>query len=111
VSTACRYAAAIQQETPGFTMSINISDRQLERGTLVYDVHEAMAESGLAAELLILEPTESTVVRNIPEATRSWRGSASSAPASPLTTSAPGCPRWPRSASSPSTSSRPAGRS
>jgi EAL domain-containing protein (putative c-di-GMP-specific phosphodiesterase class I) len=70
LSTACRHAAAIQQETPGFTMSINISARQLESGTLVDDVHEALAESGLSAELLILELTESTVVRNIPEATR-----------------------------------------
>jgi diguanylate cyclase (GGDEF)-like protein/PAS domain S-box-containing protein len=68
--TACCHAAALQGEQPGYTMSVNVSARQLESGTLVEEVEEALLESGLDPTLLILELTESTVVRNIPEATR-----------------------------------------
>jgi diguanylate cyclase (GGDEF)-like protein/PAS domain S-box-containing protein len=68
--TACRHAAALQGEQPGYTMSVNVSARQLESGTLIEEVNASLLDSGLDPTLLILELTESTVVRNIPEATR-----------------------------------------
>jgi diguanylate cyclase (GGDEF)-like protein/PAS domain S-box-containing protein len=47
---------------PGVGVSVNVSVRQFEAGDLVRTVREALAESGLATELLTLEITESVML-------------------------------------------------
>lgn len=46
-----------------FSVTVNISARQLESATLVADVQAALAESGLEAELLVLEITENALMQ------------------------------------------------
>lgn len=46
-----------------FTVTVNISGRQLESATLVMDVQAALSESGLAAESLVLEITENALMQ------------------------------------------------
>ncbi len=47
------------------TMSVNLSVRELESPTLVADVAAALAESGVPAHALVLELTESTLIRDV----------------------------------------------
>jgi EAL domain-containing protein (putative c-di-GMP-specific phosphodiesterase class I) len=48
---------------PPMTISVNVSGRQLEEPTFVDDVRGALWLSGLAPQTLLLELTESTIVR------------------------------------------------
>ena len=68
---ACRQAASWQTHAPGdrelFTVSVNISARQV-RPALVDEVAGALAESGLPAEALLLEMTESVLLGRTEEA-------------------------------------------
>jgi diguanylate cyclase (GGDEF)-like protein/PAS domain S-box-containing protein len=61
---ACRQAAQWHAERPGrrLTMGVNISGRQLERPNFAEHVAEALEESGLPPELLVLEMTESVLL-------------------------------------------------
>jgi diguanylate cyclase (GGDEF)-like protein len=61
--TACDEAArwAQMSETP-LSLAVNISARQLESDSLVGDVQDALAESGLAPGRLVLEITESILM-------------------------------------------------
>ncbi|MGZ8376221.1 MAG: putative bifunctional diguanylate cyclase/phosphodiesterase [Gemmatirosa sp.] len=64
---ACRQGRRWQLAAPegrGPTMSVNISGRQLLEPTLVAEVAEALAESGLDPSLLTLEITESVLMQN-----------------------------------------------
>jgi diguanylate cyclase (GGDEF)-like protein len=54
---------------PGLSVSVNVSARQLSDGTIVRDVSDALHRSGLPAELLTLELTESVLVQDIETAT------------------------------------------
>jgi diguanylate cyclase (GGDEF)-like protein len=58
---ACEQAAAWQREGIDLVVGVNVSSVQLAAGTLVEDVADALDESGLAADRLILELTETTV--------------------------------------------------
>jgi diguanylate cyclase (GGDEF)-like protein/PAS domain S-box-containing protein len=63
---ACRQVAAWRAATPGastLTLSVNVSTRQVRHGVLVEDVSSALATSGLPAEVLTLELTESVLAR------------------------------------------------
>jgi len=62
--TACRAAAGWASAAGPLAVSVNVSARQLESDRLVQDVMAALAESGLAAERLILEITESAIMRD-----------------------------------------------
>jgi predicted signal transduction protein with EAL and GGDEF domain len=63
---ACRQAAAWQQTTPHrdkpFTLSVNLSGKQLQHTQVVQDVAQALGDSGLPAESLVLEMTESVLM-------------------------------------------------
>jgi diguanylate cyclase (GGDEF)-like protein len=50
---------------PEFVMSINISGRQLDHGTLVTDVARALDESGIDPQTVILEITETALMEDV----------------------------------------------
>jgi diguanylate cyclase (GGDEF)-like protein/PAS domain S-box-containing protein len=67
--TACRQAVAWMAEgLPPLRMAVNLSARQLCRPDLAQRVAAILAETGLAAELLEIELTESIVMENAVEA-------------------------------------------
>ncbi len=64
LGAACRQVVAWQEAAPGeppIGVSVNVSPLQLGRGELAGDVRDALAASGLAPSLLILEITESVL--------------------------------------------------
>jgi EAL domain-containing protein (putative c-di-GMP-specific phosphodiesterase class I) len=64
---ACRQARRLQLAHPAeppLTMAVNLSVSQIHQGALVDDVAEALRESALAPETLILEITEGIVLRD-----------------------------------------------
>jgi diguanylate cyclase (GGDEF)-like protein/PAS domain S-box-containing protein len=61
---ACRRAAGWQLEGLPIAVNVNLSARQLADPALVDDVSAALAESGLPPELLVLEITESVLMRD-----------------------------------------------
>jgi diguanylate cyclase (GGDEF)-like protein/PAS domain S-box-containing protein len=68
LNEACRQTARWQDELDGTpTVSVNVSGRQLQHPGLLEDVTAALANSGLAAEHLVLEITESVVLHETTE--------------------------------------------
>ena len=66
--TACAEARRLQNlfpSEPPLSMSVNLSARQLQSPTIVADVREALAESGIGPSSLTLEVTERAMMRNI----------------------------------------------
>ena len=61
---ACRQGALWQSRGYRFTISVNISAKQLERDRLVTDVREAISMSGFDATELILELTETALMHD-----------------------------------------------
>ena len=62
---ACRQARQMQTLLPAeppLSMSVNLSVKQLQHSDIVGDVRDALAESGLAAESLTLEITETVLM-------------------------------------------------
>jgi diguanylate cyclase (GGDEF)-like protein/PAS domain S-box-containing protein len=62
---ACRKAAALQQlpfDGPPLHMCVNLSVKQVQHSDIVSDVKDALAESGLQPQLLMLEITESMLI-------------------------------------------------
>jgi diguanylate cyclase (GGDEF)-like protein/PAS domain S-box-containing protein len=68
---ACARAATWQQEgmQRSLLVSVNLAARQIDHPDLLEDVESALADAGLAASCLVLEITESEVMRN-PEVAR-----------------------------------------
>ncbi len=64
LNEACAQAAAWHRQGLQPTMSVNVSMRQLEAESLVDDVHEALRASNLAAQSLVIEVTESNLMRD-----------------------------------------------
>ncbi|HUY98058.1 MAG TPA: EAL domain-containing protein [Verrucomicrobiae bacterium] len=67
IAEACRQAARWRQTLPGgedFTIGVNLSARQLGDSGLVDLVAEVLADTGLVANALLLEITESAVMRD-----------------------------------------------
>jgi EAL domain-containing protein (putative c-di-GMP-specific phosphodiesterase class I) len=64
LETACRQGAIWHGQGHQFTVSVNISARQLERDRIVDDVHAALSESGLDPSSLLLELTETTLMHD-----------------------------------------------
>ncbi|MFZ0250990.1 MAG: EAL domain-containing protein [Acidimicrobiales bacterium] len=64
LNESCREAAAWCRKGHGASISVNVSMRQLESDQLVVDVRDALAASGLDPAMLILEVTESTLMRD-----------------------------------------------
>jgi diguanylate cyclase (GGDEF)-like protein/PAS domain S-box-containing protein len=62
---ACRQAMVMQREIgsdPPLSMGVNLSVKQLQHSDVVADVREALDDSGLAPELLMLEITETVMM-------------------------------------------------
>jgi predicted signal transduction protein with EAL and GGDEF domain len=73
LNEACRAAAGWRTGRPelaDFTVSVNLSARQLESVTLLEDVDAALAASGLPAANLQLEVTETVLVEDAASAAR-----------------------------------------
>jgi diguanylate cyclase (GGDEF)-like protein len=64
---ACRQAAEWVTTAPDFTIFINLSMRQLGDADIVDDVASALAMSGLDARHVVLEVTETAMMRDIDE--------------------------------------------
>ena len=63
---ACSTLADLERAgRSGLTMSVNLSVRELESPTLVADVRAAIEESGIAAGSLVIELTESALMRDV----------------------------------------------
>jgi diguanylate cyclase (GGDEF)-like protein/PAS domain S-box-containing protein len=72
LAEACRQTVLWRTELSGaadLSVSVNVSTRQVRRPTLVDDVRGALDESGLPAEALTLEITESVLARRREEMT------------------------------------------
>jgi len=67
---ACRQAAEWERQGLELTMNCNISARQLESDALVQDLQAALETNRLEASSLVIEITESTVMKDVPGAIR-----------------------------------------
>jgi diguanylate cyclase (GGDEF)-like protein/PAS domain S-box-containing protein len=66
LGAACTQASAWWRDLPAgnhMTVSVNVTDRQIQDASFVSDIRKALADSGLAPPRLVLEITESTVVQ------------------------------------------------
>lgn len=67
---ACRQAKSSYDAGYRIYMSVNLSLRQLESGRLVDDVEMALASAGVDPATLILEITETAIMRDVPNTVR-----------------------------------------
>ncbi len=65
---ACRQGAEWTRRNPSLRMFVNLSARQLAHPDIVHDVALALRSSGLDASRLVLEVTETAMMRDIDEA-------------------------------------------
>ena len=68
IAEACRYGRRWQDAFPAagpLRISVNVSAKQLERESLVDDVRAALQEAGLAPSRLVLEITESMLMKDV----------------------------------------------
>jgi diguanylate cyclase (GGDEF)-like protein/PAS domain S-box-containing protein len=73
LAEACRQMKAMQQlypRTPGLTLSVNVSGRQILQPDLVEQISDVLQATGLDPRLLRLELTESVLVENEAAASR-----------------------------------------
>ena len=63
LETACHTAAAWDALGHPITLAVNVSPKQLQRDSLIDDVEVALSSSGLDPTLLLLELTETTLMR------------------------------------------------
>jgi EAL domain-containing protein (putative c-di-GMP-specific phosphodiesterase class I) len=69
LKTACKQNMAWRRQgLPPLSMAVNLSPRQFSDENLLQDIDDALAASGMPAELLQLEITESMVMHNVPRA-------------------------------------------
>jgi EAL domain-containing protein (putative c-di-GMP-specific phosphodiesterase class I) len=64
---ACAQAAEWHATGLPITMAVNVSGRQLDSDQLVVDIEQALEASGLPAESLTIEITETTLMRHVDE--------------------------------------------
>ena len=72
LNEACRQAKSWSDDgvtDESFYMSVNISARHLQEVNIAGDIHDALAVSGLAAEALVLEVTETALIDDVDSAT------------------------------------------
>jgi diguanylate cyclase (GGDEF)-like protein len=67
---ACAQMATWRAGGHDLIVSVNVSARQLDRGTIIEHVREALAASGLAPTALTLEITETSLMRDVDAAVR-----------------------------------------
>jgi diguanylate cyclase (GGDEF)-like protein/PAS domain S-box-containing protein len=64
LTEACRQGAAWHHDGLPLSVSVNVSARQLEAGSFPHDVTTALADSGLPPGALVIEITESILMRD-----------------------------------------------
>jgi EAL domain-containing protein (putative c-di-GMP-specific phosphodiesterase class I) len=64
LAEACRQCAQWHRAGPPLSVAVNVSGRQLESDTFVGDVFDALTASGLPPSALIVEITESILMRD-----------------------------------------------
>ena len=64
LETACEQAAAWHESGTPIKISVNVSARQLDDPRLLRTVHDALHRSGLAGDQLVLEITETVLMRD-----------------------------------------------
>ena len=62
---ACRQMAAWHAQGDTLDVSVNVSGRQLDDDTIIADVRDALRTSGLSAGSLIIEVTETALMKNV----------------------------------------------
>jgi diguanylate cyclase (GGDEF)-like protein len=67
---ACAQGAAWREAGYTIGIAVNVSARQLDSDLLIADVENALTDSGLEADALTLEITETTLMRNVEETAR-----------------------------------------
>jgi EAL domain-containing protein (putative c-di-GMP-specific phosphodiesterase class I) len=67
---ACAQAARWRASGYPIKMAVNVSGRQLDTDQITADIEAALSESGLDAEALTIEVTETALMRNIEETAR-----------------------------------------
>jgi diguanylate cyclase (GGDEF)-like protein len=65
LDAACRQGAKWQRQGHRFVVSVNVAAKQLQRDRIVDDVYRALSASGFDAGMLVLELTESALMRDI----------------------------------------------
>ena len=64
LNQACHWAGSRQPEASKLTVAVNISGRQLLAGSFVGTVRQALQDSGLPPQFLMLEMTESQLIES-----------------------------------------------
>ena len=64
---ACRQASEWQEDGHGVGVAVNVSARQLDHDDFIEDLRVALQDSGLDAETLTIEITETTIMRDAEE--------------------------------------------
>ncbi len=67
---ACRQCAEWRGGGHAIGVAVNVSGRQLDSDQLVLEIRDALSDSGLPADALTVEITETTLMRNIDETAR-----------------------------------------
>jgi EAL domain-containing protein (putative c-di-GMP-specific phosphodiesterase class I) len=67
LSEACRHGALWQRQGHRFSISVNVSGKQLARDRIVDDVRDALSSSGLDPAMLTLELTETSLMGDTAE--------------------------------------------
>jgi diguanylate cyclase (GGDEF)-like protein len=67
---ACAQGAAWRDAGYAIGMAVNVSARQLDSDQLIADVEGALTDSGLEADALTVEITETTLMRNVEQTAR-----------------------------------------
>ena len=70
LNTACRQCATWHGDGHTIDVAVNVSARQLDTDGLIDDVMSALSESGLPADALTIEVTETAIMRNADETAR-----------------------------------------
>ena len=63
--TACTDLVRLRETAPGITVAVNVSARQLVAPGFVDDVSAALRDTGLPGDALVLEITESMLIRDV----------------------------------------------
>ncbi|HXD53150.1 MAG TPA: EAL domain-containing protein [Solirubrobacteraceae bacterium] len=70
LSESCRQGAQWLRDGHTVAMAVNVSGRQLDSDELIEDIRTALEQSGLPAESLTIEITETTLMRDVEETAR-----------------------------------------
>jgi diguanylate cyclase (GGDEF)-like protein len=70
LAESCSQGAAWLADGLRISMAVNVSGRQLDSDELIDDIRDALSDSGMAAEALTIEITETTLMRDVEQTAR-----------------------------------------